>query len=102
MLRRTVRVSEIGIDAWQFESTISHELTIELAESVPDTAEIQVQAVDETTTNGWRFTSITVADLRAFLEDRDAAAKWMHNADDLRTRQADSRLGQSAQIEEVK
>jgi hypothetical protein len=77
MLRRTVRVSDIGIDTWHFESTVSNELTIEICEGVADTAEIQMQAVDETAPHGWRFTSITVADLRHLLEQRDEQAAAM-------------------------
>jgi hypothetical protein len=81
------------MDAWQFESVVSNELTIELAESVPDTAEITLQIADDTAPHGWRFPSITLADLRAYLEQRDAAYVAASTA---------SRLGQSAQVEEVK
>ena len=90
MLRRTVRVSDIGIDTWHFESTVSSELTIEICEGVADTAEIQLQYADAMAPYGWRYQSITMADLRSYLEQRDAYV----------AASTASRLGQSAQIKE--
>jgi hypothetical protein len=102
-MERYVTVSFCGVECRSFENRIAapegDTMTIDLGDTLEDSAVIQVVRYED---GEYRERKIVMADLRAFLEDRDAAAKWMHNADDLRTRQADSRLGQSAQIEEVK
>jgi hypothetical protein len=66
-------------------------LEIEIGADVPDAAVFDIAtATDEAEV--YRFHRITLADLRAYLEQRDAYV----------AASTASRLGQSAQIEEVK
>jgi hypothetical protein len=94
-MERYITVSFCGAECRSFENKISaldgDTMTIDLGDTIGDTAIIIVVRWDKDAED-YRERKITMADLRSYLEQRDAYV----------AASTTSRLGQSAQIEEVK